>query len=37
MDSAQEQEVRIDDYRIDSNVFEKIFVYHSFGHLVEVK
>jgi len=35
IDSAQEQEIRIDP-RINSCVFEKIIVFHTFGYIVEV-
>jgi hypothetical protein len=36
MDSAQEQEIRIDGLNISSQVFEKIIVYNPlFGHVVE--
>lgn len=38
MDSAQDQEIRIDDPHVDSPVFEKIIAYEPlFGHIVEVK
>ncbi len=37
MDAAQEQEARIDDADIASDVFEKIIVFHTFGHIIEVK
>ena len=37
IDAAQEQEVRIDGLHVDSTVFEKIIVFHTFGHTVEVK
>jgi len=34
---AQEQEIRIDDPRVNSDVFERIVLYHTFGHVVTVK
>jgi hypothetical protein len=34
---AQAQEIRIDNPHIHSGVFERIFLYHTFGHVVEVK
>jgi hypothetical protein len=38
MDAAQEQEIRIDDPHVISNVFEKILIYDPlFGHVVEAK
>jgi hypothetical protein len=38
MDPAQEQEIRIDDLHVQSDVFEKIIVYEPlFGRIVEVK
>lgn len=37
IDAAQEQEVRIDGLHVNSTVFEKIIVFHTFGHTVEVK
>ena len=37
IDAAQEQEVRIDDPYIHSDIFEKIIIFHTFGHVVEVK
>jgi hypothetical protein len=38
MDAAQEQEIRIGDTLVQSNVFEKIIVYEPFfGHFVEAK
>jgi hypothetical protein len=36
IDAAQEQEIRIDGSCIASNVFEKIIVFHTFGHFVEI-
>lgn len=35
IDAAQEQEIRLDDVAVQSNVFEKIIVFHTFGHFVE--
>jgi hypothetical protein len=37
INSAQDQEIRIDDPHVTSNVFEKIIVFHTFGHIVESK
>jgi hypothetical protein len=37
IDAAQEQEVRIDRPHVDSTIFEKIIVFHTFGHTIEVK
>lgn len=36
IDAAQEQEIRIDDLDVDSSVFEKIIIFHTFGHFVEI-
>jgi hypothetical protein len=36
IDAAQEQEIRIDDPHVTSGVFEKIIVFHTFGHVVEI-
>jgi len=35
MDAAQEQEIRIDDLYIGSRKFEKIIIFHTFGHFKE--
>lgn len=37
MNPAQEQEIRIDNPHVHSDVFERIFLYHTFGHVVAVK
>lgn len=37
MDAAQEQEVRIDDPHVSSAVFERVIVFHTFGHIVAAK
>lgn len=36
IDAAQEQEIRINDLAVGSSVFEKIIVFHTFGHFVEI-
>jgi hypothetical protein len=36
IDAAQEQEVRTDDPHVSSSVFQRVIVFHTFGHIVEV-
>jgi len=36
MDAAQEQEIRIDDFHVGSSVFEKVVIFHTFGHFLEI-
>jgi hypothetical protein len=33
--AAQDQEIRIDNVNSSSQVFEKVFLFHTFGHIVE--
>jgi hypothetical protein len=35
MDAAQEQEIRTDEPHVSSAVFERIIIFHTFGHLIE--
>jgi len=35
-DAAQEQEIRVDGLCVSSSKFEKIIVFHTFGHFVEI-
>ena len=37
IDAAQEQEIRIDDPQVSSDVFEKIIIFHTFGPMIEAK
>jgi len=37
MDAAQNQEIRVDGLRINSDIFERIIIFHTFGYIVEVK
>jgi hypothetical protein len=37
IDAAQDQEIRIDDLHVSSDVFEKVMIFHTFGHVIEVK
>lgn len=36
MDPAQEQEIRVDGLKITSDKYEKVILFHTFGHVIEV-
>lgn len=36
MNAAQEQEIRINGLQFNSDIFEKVFLFHTFGHIVQI-